>query len=181
MVANIRPRRLLRKIRREQRDSEDYGPRCYYADTEAHRLGAEDPAAYALHVIDSWLNRSNDETGTHQHLPRTPITSIFGLVWIFSRPLRQTKGLFCGRFGLATNYGSASNWAPLFRLAWAHMQAARPDQLDRLYPRGLNQHQLAPAGISYRGSWRRRSGKAWRPSERTARKKRKSLNPPQRV
>jgi hypothetical protein len=101
MVANIRPRRLLRKIRKEQRDSEDYGPRCYYAETEVHRLGAEDPAAYALHVIDSWLNRSNDETGTQQKLPRTPIRLVLWVRLDFNRPLRQTKGAVLRPFRLS--------------------------------------------------------------------------------
>ena len=108
MVADIRPRRLPRKIRKEQRDSEDYGPRCYYAETEVRRLGAESRAAYALHVIDSWLNRSNDETVTQQELPRTPIRVVLWVGLDFSRPPRQTKGLFYGRFGLATNYCSAT-------------------------------------------------------------------------
>jgi hypothetical protein len=86
MVANIRPRRLLRKIRKEQRDSEDHCARCHYAETEARRLGAESPAAYALHVIDSWLNRSNDETGTQQQLPRKPIRVVLWVGLDFSRP-----------------------------------------------------------------------------------------------
>jgi hypothetical protein len=148
MVANIRPRRLLRKIRKEQRDSEDYGPRCYYAETEAHRLGAENPAASALHVIDSWLNRSNDETGTQQQLPRTPIRVVLWVGLDSSRPLRQTKGLFYGRFGLATNYCSATKLGSAIQAGMGPHASRRPNQLDRLYPRGLNQEQLAPAGIS---------------------------------
>jgi hypothetical protein len=108
MVANIRPSRLLRKIRKEQRDSEDYGPAAITRKQKPIVLAPKNPAAYALDVIDSWLNRSNDETGTQQQLPRTPIHVDLRVGLDFSRPLRQTKGPFYGRFGLATNCCSAS-------------------------------------------------------------------------
>jgi hypothetical protein len=108
-LPKILPRRQLRGIRKKQRDREDYGPRCYYAETEAHGLGAEDLADYALQVIHSWLNRSSDETGTQEKLPRTPIHVDLRVGPDCSRPLRQTNGLFYGCCGSATNYRSATN------------------------------------------------------------------------
>jgi hypothetical protein len=59
--------------------------------SEAHSLGAEDPSDYALLVIDSWLNRSNDETAKrnyHGHL----YASIFGLGEIIADHCARPKG-----------------------------------------------------------------------------------------
>jgi hypothetical protein len=151
MVADIRPVGCLGKSAKNSATAKTMAPAAIARKQKPVVLA---PKVQRLtHCMSSTrgstgaTTRRAHNSNYHGHL----YTSIFGLVWIFSRPLRQTKGLFCGRFGLATNYGSASNWAPLFRLAWAHMQAARPDQLDRLYPRGLNQPPTCTRGYLVSG------------------------------
>jgi hypothetical protein len=100
----------LKGIRKEQRDRGDDGPRCYYSDAEAHRLGAPKIQRIA-HCTSSTpgLNRSNDETGTQEEPPRTPIRVDLRFRQDCSRPLCQTKELFYGRCGLATTTARRPN------------------------------------------------------------------------
>jgi hypothetical protein len=73
MVAKILPVGDLRKSAKNSAIAKTMARR-HFAETEAHSsLGAEVPADYALHVIHSWLNRSDNETGTQEKPPRTPL------------------------------------------------------------------------------------------------------------
>jgi hypothetical protein len=171
-IGSARPAGCLGESAKNSAIAKTMGQRCCYVETEAHRLGAEDPSDYALHVVDSRLNRNNNEAGTQENLRRGPYTrSIFRLGQIFSRAAYQTKMLFYGRCGLATNYRSGTKLG----------SAIRADQLVHLYPQpvGSTMTNLHPQAISYFGKLAEQIRKTCRPSKRTARKKGgKSLNPP---
>jgi hypothetical protein len=150
MVANIRPRRLVRKMHREQRDSGEYVPPLLLRGNRSPSFWHRKSSGLRIACHRLVAQPSNDETGTRQELPRT-----YSVVpWVgldFSRPPRPTNGLFSGRFGLATNYCAATKLSSAIQAGMGPHASIRPNQLDRLYPRGLNQPPTCTRGYLVSG------------------------------
>jgi hypothetical protein len=179
MVANIRPRRLLRKIRKDQRDSEDYG---LAAITRKQKPIVLAPKIQRLtHCMSSTrgstraTTRRAHNSNNHGHL----YTSIFGLGWILADLCARAKGCSMAVSAQRLTTARRPKLGSAIQAGMGPHASRPPRSASPPLPPWAQPAPTCTRGYLVPGKLAEEIRKTWRPSERTAQEtKGKSLNPP---